>query len=122
MGSNWGVLVASDYGAKIEALPVRCIKDQTPAERSRSVLLEIGNEHNSNKSLITIEDLKAITPALNHINDNHENIYRTYIVNAGSNFFSSPATRDEVQSMIDEVNSFNLPDNAILDKNSTETK
>ena len=83
--------------------PLRCIKDQTPAERSASILLEIGNEHRNHKSIITIEDLKAITPALNHINDNYENTYRTYIASADKSF-SSPATRDEVQSMIDEVN------------------
>ena len=27
MGSNWGVLVASEYDVKILALPVRCIKN-----------------------------------------------------------------------------------------------
>ena len=35
---------------------------------------------------------------------NYENIYRTYIATADSNFFSSPATRDEVQRMINIVN------------------
>ena len=32
---------------------LRCIKDQTPSERSDSILKEIGNEHRSNKSIIT---------------------------------------------------------------------
>ena len=96
--------------------PLRCIKDQTPAERSASILKEIGNEHSSNKSIITIEDLKAITPALENINDDYENIYRTYIANAGSNFFSSPTTKDEVQSMINIVN-----DNRIYELGSYDT-
>ncbi len=71
---------------RTNGLPLRCIKEQTPAERSASVLLEIGNEHSSHKSIITIEDLKAIAPALNHINNDYENTYRTYIANSSNNF------------------------------------
>ncbi len=117
MGSNWGCLVASDSTVKIAALPVRCIKDQTPAERSATILAEIGDEHSNHKSIITIGQLKAITPALENININYQDIYRSYIASADTTFsFSSPATRDEVQSMIDEVNALNLPTNAILDR------
>ena len=92
-----------DSTQRTDGQPVRCIKEQTPAERSASVLLEIGNEHRSHKSIITIEDLKAITPALKNINDDYESSYRRYIVST-STPFSSPATRDEVQSMIDTAN------------------
>ena len=49
---------------RTNGLPLRCIKEQTPAERSANILKEIGNEHSSNKSVITIEELNAITPAL----------------------------------------------------------
>ena len=84
-------------------LPVRCIKDQTPAERSASILKEIGNEHRNHKSTITVAQLKAITPALENINDDYQDTYRSYIASADKSF-SSPATRDEVQSMINEVN------------------
>ncbi len=117
MGSNWGCLVASDYSARIEAFPVRCIKDQTPAERSATILKEIGDEHSNHKSVITIAQLKAITPALENINDDYQDIYRSYIASADTTFsFSSPATRDEVQQMITQVKNLNLPKNAILDR------
>ncbi len=96
---------------------VRCIKEQTPAEKkTSSTLAQIGREHNSAKSTITIAQLKAILPALENINSNYENIYQTYIASADTHI-SSPATIEELQSMIDEVNSFNLPTNAILDRN-----
>ena len=104
-----------DTSARGYGLSVRCIKEQTPAERSASTLLEIGNEHNSHKSTVTVAQLKAITPTLKNINDNYENIYRTYIASADTNI-GSPATIEELQSMIDEVNSFNLPEHAILDR------
>ncbi len=94
---------------------VRCIKDQTPAERSASILKVIGNEHNNNKSTITVAQLKAILPALRDINDDYQDIYRSYIVSA-NNDFSSPATIGEVQSMINEMNALNLPEHAILDR------
>ena len=82
---------------------VRCIKDQTPAERSASILLEIRNEHNSGKSVITIAQLKAITPALENIDDDYENIYQFCIANSPT-IFSSSVTRDDVQNMINFVN------------------
>ena len=65
--------------------------------------------------LLTVAQLKAID-LLNNIQDNNEKFYQSYIEGSDTNI-SSPATIEELQSMIDEVNSFNLPDNAILDKN-----
>ena len=80
---------------------VRCIKEQTPAEKkTSSTLAQIGREHNSAQSTITIAQLKAITPPLKNINDNYESIYQEYIASADSSF-SATATREEVQSMID---------------------
>ncbi len=96
-------------------MSVRCIKDQTPAERSASILKEIGNEHNNNKSTVTVAQLKAILPALRDINDDYQDIYQRYIASTDNNF-SSPATTAEVQSMINEMNALNLPEHAILDR------
>ena len=80
---------------------VRCIKEQTPAEKKTfSTLAQIGREHNSAQSTITIAQLKAITPPLKNINDNYESIYQEYIASADSSF-SATATREEVQRMID---------------------
>ncbi len=128
-GIYWGGSVAENNGRSLAIHPdsatplyttrrgvgssIRCIKEQTPAERSYSILLEIGNEHSNHKSIITIDDLKAITPALENINDNYESSYQPYIANANNNF-SSPATRDEVQRMIDEINSLIPASEAIL--------
>ena len=94
---------------------VRCIKEQTPAERVATILKVIGNEHRNHKSTVTVAQLKAITPALENINNNYETIYRSYI--EGDTHFSSSATRDEVQHMIDEINALNLPTNAVIDRN-----
>ena len=80
-------------------MSVRCIK----TERSASILKEIGNEHSNNKSTITIAQLKAITPEVRDINDDYQDTYRSYIASADTSF-SSPATRAELQSMIDAVN------------------
>ncbi len=99
-GLTLGLLDTSGRG---NGLSVRCIKDQTPAERSNSILLEIGNEHHNHKSTVTVAQLKAITPALENINDEYQDSYRSYIASADTSF-SSPATRAEVQSMIDAVN------------------
>ena len=106
----------NDISPRASGVAVRCIKDQTPAEKKTfSTLVQIGREHNSAKSTITIAQLKAITPALSNINDDYQDTYRSYIASADSNI-SSPATRGEVQSMIDEVNALNLPEHAILDR------
>ena len=98
------IVYPNEISPRTYGFNVRCIKDQTPAERSDSILLEIGNEHSKQKSVITIAQLKAITPALENINNNYESSYRAYIASA-DNSFSSPTTRDEVQRMIDEINS-----------------
>ena len=82
---------------------------------SDATLADIATQHSSHKSTLTVAKLKAILPALENINDDYENIYRTYIVSADKSF-SSPATRDEVQRMIEEVNGLNLPAHAIVDR------
>ncbi len=84
---------------------VRCIKDQTPAERSATILKMIGNDHNNNKSTVTVAQLKAILPALENINDDYQDIYRSYIASADKSF-TSPATSVEVQKMITDINDF----------------
>ena len=93
----------NDYSERESGLSVRCIKDQTPAERSDSILLEIENEHNKHNSVITVAQLKAITPALSNIDDDKENSYRFCIANSPT-IFSTSVTRDDVQSMINFVN------------------
>ncbi len=80
-----------------------------------SVLEDIGDQHNNRESDITCEALGRIIPRLEHINKSYQDIYQRYIASKDTTF-SSPATVAEVQSMIDEVNSFNLPANAILDR------
>ncbi len=110
-----GYLGLLDTSSRGYGYSVRCIKDQTPTERSASILKVIGNDHNNNKSTVTVAQLKAILPALRDINDDYQDIYRSYIVSA-NNDFSSPATIGEVQSMIDAMNALNLPEHAILDR------
>ena len=80
-----------------------------------SVLEDIGDQHNNRESDITCEALGRIIPRLEHINKSYQDIYQRYIASKDTTF-SLPATVAEVQSMIDEVNSFNLPANAILDR------
>ena len=89
--------------------------NNTEENRTATILGYIGSQHSDHNSTITVAQLKAITPALNGINDDYQDIYRSYIASADKNF-SSPATVDEVQSMIYEVNDFNLPEHAILDR------
>ena len=78
-----------------------------------TILSEIGDQHSNHNSTVTIAQLTTL--GLSSIDDRYLNIYQTYISSADTNI-SSPATVDEVQSMIDEVNDFNLPTNAILDR------
>ena len=68
-----------------------------------TILSNIGNQHSSHKSTITVAQLKDILPALENINDKYESNYQKYIASAESSF-SLPATKEEVQSMIDAVN------------------
>ena len=93
----------NDYSSRSYGYSVRCIKDQTPAEKTDSILLEIENEHNRHNSVITVAQLKAITPPLEDIDDNKENSYRFCIENSPT-IFSASVTRDDVQSMINFVN------------------
>ncbi len=83
--------------------------------RTATILEYIGSQHSNHNSTITVAQLREITPALSNIDDRYLNIYQRYIASADTTF-SSPATRDEVQSMINEVNDFNLPEHAILDR------
>ena len=110
------LIYPNEKSSRAYGFSVRCIKDQTPAEKTEHLLLVIGREHSSHKSTITVSQLKTIAPALNNIKEANEKWYQSYIEGSDSNI-SSPATREEIQSMIDEVNSFNLSDNAILDRN-----
>ncbi len=89
--------------------------NETDENRTATILGYIGSQHNDHNSTITVAQLKAITPALNGINDDYQDIYRSYIASTDINI-SSPATVDEVQSMIYEVNDLNLPEHAILDR------
>ncbi len=89
--------------------------NNTDENRTATILGYIGSQHNDHNSTITVAQLKAITPALNGINDDYQDIYRSYIASTDINI-SSPATVDEVQSMIYEVNDLNLPEHAILDR------
>ena len=88
---------------------------QTVENKTATILGNIGSQHSNGSSDITIAQLREITPALSNIDDRYLNIYQRYIASADTNI-SSPATVGEVQSMIDEVNDFNLPINAILDR------
>ncbi len=90
-------------------------KQMLKSGESDKVLKDIGDQHSKHESNITWEALGKITPKLHDINDTYKNIYRSYIESNDTNI-SSPATRDEVQQMITEVKSFNLPANAILDR------
>ncbi len=89
--------------------------NNTEENRTAIILGNIGSQHSNGSSDITVAQLQEITPALSNIDDRYLNIYQRYIASADTNI-SSPATVDEVQSMIYEVNAFNLPDNAILDR------
>ncbi len=87
----------------------------TVENKTATILGNIGSQHSNGSSDITIAQLQEITPAISNIDDRYLNIYQRYIASADTNI-SSPATVEEVQSMIDEVNDFNLPDHAILDR------
>ena len=89
--------------------------NNTEENVTATILGYIGSQHSDHNSTITVAQLQAITPALSNIDDRYLNIYQRYIASADSNI-SSPATVDEVQSMIYEVNDLNLPEHAILDR------
>ncbi len=90
-------------------------QNNTEENVTATILGYIGSQHSDHNSTITVAQLQEITPALSNIDDRYLNIYQRYIASADTNI-SSPATVDEVQSMIDEVNDFNLPEHAILDR------
>ncbi len=89
--------------------------NNTDENKTATILGNIGSQHSNGSSDITIAQLQEITPALSNIDDRYLNIYQRYIASADTNI-SSPATVDEVQSMIYEVNDLNLPEHAILDR------
>ena len=89
-------LFTDDVVTKVQAV-VNSINGDTT-----EILKKIGNEHQDHNATITVAQLQSITPPLNDINSSYENIYQTYIASADSNI-SSPATRAEVQRMIDAL-------------------
>ncbi len=90
-------------------------QNNTEENVTATILGYIGSQHSDHNSTITVAQLQEITPALSNIDDRYLNIYQRYIASADTNI-SSPATVDEVQSMIYEVNDLNLPEHAILDR------
>ncbi len=73
---------------------------------SSLVLTQIGNEADDPDnvpSVVTIEQLKLIEPGLENIKPEHEEAYQKYI-DENPDKISSPATQEEVQKIIDEVN------------------
>jgi len=74
-----------------------------PTTRSNKILAQIGKDHTTGESNITILQLKQIIPSLKDINSSNETAYRAYIANANSRF-SDPATRAELQYMIYMIN------------------
>ena len=118
INAKLGTLAASISVDNVVDLVQKMVNDviKPVVGSSDDILEQIAKEHKDHYSIVTITQLQAILPALENINDDYENIYRTYIASADTNI-SSPATIEELQHMIDEVNALNLPDNAILDKN-----
>ncbi len=107
-----GYLNRLDTSGRGIGFSVRCIKHSVGG--TESILADIGTEHKNGKAFMKVAQLKAIEPALSDINDTYETIYQSYI--EGDTNISSPATISQVQQMIDEVNSLNLPEHAILDR------
>jgi len=70
---------------------------------SSDILIQIGIRSDNNESNFTIEQLETIEPALNDINSSYIKAYNDYL-NTNPDNFSSPATVNEVQAMIDLVN------------------
>jgi gliding motility-associated-like protein len=73
---------------------------------SQSVLEQIGSEGDDPDvvvSTITIEQINSITPGIEGVDPNNESLYQDYIDNY-PDLFSSPATFEEVQDMVDILN------------------
>ncbi|WP_440881355.1 gliding motility-associated C-terminal domain-containing protein [Tenacibaculum sp. C7A-26P2] len=73
---------------------------------SQSVLEQIGNEGDdpdSVNSVVTVAQIKTISPIVTGTNSSHETLYQEFI-DSNPDLFSSPATVSEVQGMIDSVN------------------
>ena len=83
-----------------------CSANTTVISASDNILAQIGNEGddpNVINSVVTVAQLNLITPALTGVTAGNETAYQNYI-DANPNDFSSPATQQEVQDMIDAVN------------------
>ena len=73
---------------------------------SGNILIQIGNEADDPDtvpSTVTAEQLRQIEPTVTGIDDNNEQAYRDYI-DTHPGEFSSPATQEEVQNMVNKVN------------------
>ena len=73
---------------------------------SQSVLEQIGNEGDdpdSVNSVVTVDQINTISPGITDVNPDYEEIYQDYIDNY-PDLFSSPATVEEVQAMVDILN------------------
>ena len=91
-GSTW---VNATFG---DAIPV--VKDSNSA----IVLAQVGIEANTDDtSVVNIDQLGAILPALTDVSVGNLALYQAYI-DANAGLFSIPATQAEVQSMITVVN------------------
>ena len=74
--------------------------------RSKAILAQIGSEADEPdtvESVVTVEQLRQILPAVDGVVDDNEALYQTYI-DSRPNAFSEPATVGQVQIMIDRVN------------------
>jgi uncharacterized repeat protein (TIGR01451 family)/gliding motility-associated-like protein len=77
---------------------------------SVSVLTQIGNEGdepNTVPSVVTVAQINTISPAISGAILAYETAYQAYI-DANPSLFASPATADEVQAMINAVNSLEV--------------
>ncbi|WP_435262476.1 T9SS type A sorting domain-containing protein [Tenacibaculum sp. nBUS_03] len=73
---------------------------------SESVLAQIGLEGDNpdvTNAVVTVAEINTITPAIEGADLLNEEAYQNYI-DENPDLFSSPATLEEVQAMIDEVN------------------
>ncbi len=83
----------------------------TAVNASQTVLVQIGLEGDnpdSVNSVVTTAQLALITPAITGIDNGNETAYQDHI-DANPDNFSSPATRSEVQTMVNTVNATGPP-------------
>jgi uncharacterized protein (TIGR02145 family) len=83
-----------------------CSFNRTTLTVSETVLAQIGAEGddpNNVISVVTVDQINAISPAITDAISDNEVAYQAYI-DANPNSFASPATAAEVQAMVDVVN------------------